>query len=145
MEQLAIDCKFLYVTIISTNNSKCNFFTVYEINFWCISCMLAYPLCSVSQLYILGQLWVSYIDFSVQLLAFTSCFYKHVNCFRANKHGWMDGWMDGLCRPPHLRNTHTVPGKTFNPLMHEVAVLFQICSEVMSSLGNHSSWLHSFK
>ena len=33
----------------------------------------------------------------------------------------------------------------FNPLMHEVAVLFQICSEVMSSLGNHSSWLHSFK
>ena len=32
-----------------------------------------------------------------------------------------------------------------NPLMHEVAVLFQICSEVMSSLGNHSSWLHSFK
>jgi len=34
---------------------------------------------------------------------------------------------------------------SINPLMHEVAVLFQICSEVMSSLGNHSSWLHSFK
>ena len=23
----------------------------------------------------------------------------------------MDGRMDGLCRPPHLRNTHTVPVK----------------------------------
>jgi len=31
MEQLAINCKFLYVSIISTNNSKCRFFTVYEV------------------------------------------------------------------------------------------------------------------
>jgi len=31
MEQLAIDCKFLYVSIISTNNSQCRFFTVYEV------------------------------------------------------------------------------------------------------------------
>jgi len=31
MEQDAINCEFLYVTIISTNNSKCRFFTVFEV------------------------------------------------------------------------------------------------------------------
>jgi len=31
MEQLAIDCKYFNVSIISTNNSKCRFFTVYEV------------------------------------------------------------------------------------------------------------------
>jgi len=31
MAQLAIDCKFFYVSSISTNNSKCRFFTVYEV------------------------------------------------------------------------------------------------------------------
>ena len=31
MEQCAINCKFLYVSIISTNNSQCRFFTVYEV------------------------------------------------------------------------------------------------------------------
>jgi len=31
MEQLAINCKFYYVSIISMNNSKCRFFTVYEV------------------------------------------------------------------------------------------------------------------
>jgi len=31
MKQRAIDCKFFYVTIISTNNSKFRFFTVYEV------------------------------------------------------------------------------------------------------------------
>jgi len=29
MEQLAINCKFFYVSIISKNNSQCRFFTVY--------------------------------------------------------------------------------------------------------------------
>ena len=46
MEQLAINCKFFYVTIISTNNSKCRFFTVYEVQLilmyylYCILCVL---------------------------------------------------------------------------------------------------------
>jgi len=31
MEQLAINCKFFYVTIISTNNSQCGFFMVYGV------------------------------------------------------------------------------------------------------------------
>jgi len=31
MEQLAVNCKFFYVSIISTNNSKCRFFTVYDV------------------------------------------------------------------------------------------------------------------
>jgi len=31
MQQLAINCKFLYVSIIAKNNSKCRFFTVYEV------------------------------------------------------------------------------------------------------------------
>jgi len=31
MEQLAINCKFLYVSIISKNNSQCRFFMVFEV------------------------------------------------------------------------------------------------------------------
>ena len=31
LEQLAIDCKFFYVSIISMNNSQCRFFTVHEV------------------------------------------------------------------------------------------------------------------
>ena len=31
MEQLTVNCNFFYVSIISTNNSKCRFFTVYEV------------------------------------------------------------------------------------------------------------------
>jgi len=31
MEQLASNCKFLYVSMISKNNSQCRFFTVYEV------------------------------------------------------------------------------------------------------------------
>ena len=31
MEQLAINCKFLYVSIISKNISQCRFFMVFEV------------------------------------------------------------------------------------------------------------------
>jgi len=46
MEQLAINCKFFYVSIISTNNSQCRFFTVYEVqlilmNYVYVSCVFS--------------------------------------------------------------------------------------------------------
>jgi len=46
MEQLAIGCKFFYVTIVSTNSSKCRFFTVFEVQlilmyYFYVSCVFS--------------------------------------------------------------------------------------------------------
>ena len=46
MEQLAINCKFLYVSIISKNNSQCRFFMVFEVQlilmyYLYVSCMFS--------------------------------------------------------------------------------------------------------
>jgi len=94
MEQLAINCKFLYVSIISTNNSKCRLFTVYEVQ---LTLMYYFYVSCVFSMYFIFRFWGSY---ECHALTFLSSFYLMLlsTCILlcANKHGWMDGWMDGI-------------------------------------------------
>ena len=77
MEQCAINCKFLYVSIISTNNSQCRFFTVYEVQ--------------LTLMYFIFRVYGSY---ECHALTFLSSFYLMLlsTCILlcANKHRWMD-------------------------------------------------------
>jgi len=70
MEQLAIDCKYFNVSIISTNNSKCRFFTVYEVQLIMMYYLL-YPVCSPCILFLYFRAVMSVM----QLSAFISCCY----------------------------------------------------------------------
>jgi len=68
MEQIAINCKFFFVTIISTNNSKCRFFTVYEVQL-----ILMYYYCVFSTYFIF--IYIFYGSYECHALTFLSRFY----------------------------------------------------------------------
>ena len=95
MQQLAINCKFFYVSIVSTNSSKCRFFTVFEVQlilmyYFCVSCVFS--------VYFIFRFQGSY---ECCALTFLSSFYLMLLstcqfCFvQINMDGRMDRWMDG--------------------------------------------------
>jgi len=101
VEQLAIDCKFFYVSIISTNNSQCRFFTVCEVQsilMYLITCM--YLVCSLCILFLDFRAVMSVMHWPF-CPAFISCCYQHVFYFvQINMDGWIcDGTVALAHRP----------------------------------------------
>ena len=123
MEQLAIGCKFFYVTIVSTNSSKCRFFTVFEVQlilmyYFCVSCVFS--------VYFIFRFYGSY---ECHALTFLSSFYLTLlsTCIllSANKHGWMD--------PPFLKPCRV-------PISFRKFLSLVFCRRTSSTLLNHASY-----
>jgi len=69
MEQLAINGKFFYITVISTTNSQCRFFTVFEVQL--ILMYYLYVSCVLSMYFIFRF----YSSYECHALIFLSSFY----------------------------------------------------------------------